>query len=80
MFLTVCCIVSRFQPSWTSHRGSILFRIEGDPLTPDLPSIDNFYKLSYDQADLPTIPTLPISYADAEQLMKYVFCVKFKKN
>eukprot|EP00058_Branchiostoma_floridae_P028609 XP_002614100.1 hypothetical protein BRAFLDRAFT_118426 [Branchiostoma floridae] len=41
----------------------------GDPLTPMYPAIDNVARLNESDANLPTIPSQPISYKDAEQFL-----------
>lgn len=62
----------RHLPNWTVQSGSILPVMEGDPLTPDLPSVAGMYRISEQEANLPQIPVLPISYGAAEKLMKLV--------
>ncbi|KAI8500151.1 hypothetical protein Bbelb_217170 [Branchiostoma belcheri] len=41
----------------------------GDPLTPMYPAIDNVTRLNESDANLPKIPSQPISYKDAEQFL-----------
>ncbi|XP_066296128.1 N-acetylated-alpha-linked acidic dipeptidase 2-like [Branchiostoma lanceolatum] len=41
----------------------------GDPLTPLYPAIENVARLPESEANLPTIPSQPISYKDAEQFL-----------
>lgn len=50
-------------------RGS-LKTYPGDPQTPFLPSVDGMYRIPIDQVDLPKIPVQPISYNDAQVIMK----------
>ncbi|KIV57097.1 M28 family metallopeptidase [Aneurinibacillus migulanus] len=62
-----------WRPKDAIQRGSILsiYRYPGDPLTPGAPSIDGVKRIQPDQASsLPKIPTTPISYAEAEGLLK----------
>ncbi|XP_023222078.1 N-acetylated-alpha-linked acidic dipeptidase 2-like [Centruroides sculpturatus] len=42
----------------------------GDPNTPFLPSVDGVYRIPLNEIDLPRIPSQPISYNDAQVLMK----------
>jgi len=50
------------------QRGSI-FNGAGDPATPGYPSTANASRLSPEQMELPRIPTVPISYANASELL-----------
>jgi hypothetical protein len=52
--------------------------MEGDPLTPELPSTEGMSRLNQDDANLPNIPTISLSYKDAEEFMKYetIFSIK----
>lgn len=62
-----------WRPKDAIQRGSILsiYRYPGDPLTPGTPSIDGVKRIQPEQASsLPKIPTTPISYAEAEGLLK----------
>ena len=56
-------------PKTGVQRGSIL-KVRGDPLTPGLPSIDGVYRIPQEKAILPKIPATPISYDDAEKILK----------
>jgi N-acetylated-alpha-linked acidic dipeptidase len=62
-----------FRPADGIQRGSIqyLFYYPGDPLTPGAPSVPGTDRLDPSQAaDLPHIPTTPISYSEAEPLLR----------
>ena len=62
-----------WRPADSIQRGSIQFLWDypGDPLTPGSPSIPGTKRLAPDQAtDLAKIPSTPISYGDAEPLLK----------
>jgi N-acetylated-alpha-linked acidic dipeptidase len=50
------------------QRGSI-FNGSGDPATPGYPSTRTAPRLSIDRMDIPRIPTIPISYANASELL-----------
>ena len=59
-----------WMPGTAVQRGSLLM-VDGDPLTPNWPSVEHAYRL--DDADraayLPQIPVQPIGYTDAEQIL-----------
>jgi len=59
-----------WMPGTAVQRGSLAMS-DGDPLTPNWPSIDHAYRL--DEKDrqkyLPKIPVQPIGYTDAEQIL-----------
>ncbi|SCV74507.1 BQ2448_7536 [Microbotryum intermedium] len=62
------------QPS-SVQRGSVQFLsiYPGDPLTPGLPAYENATRLDehdYETLNIPSIPSLPISYEDAIPLLK----------
>lgn len=62
-----------WRPSDSIQRGSILpiYRYPGDPLTPGAPSLPGQKRLDpKDTENLPTIPTTPISYGEAQYLLK----------
>ena len=52
-----------WMPSTGFQRGTLAG--SGDLLTPNYPSLNFTYRLPLHEIDLPKIPTLPISYADA---------------
>jgi N-acetylated-alpha-linked acidic dipeptidase len=62
-----------WRPESSGQRGSVqfLFIYPGDPLTPGLPAIPGTPRLKKELAlDLPHIPVQPISYGDAQHLLK----------
>ena len=58
-----------YMPKTGVQQGSIATSL-GDPITPGLPSIDGIFRISPDEAGLPTIPATPMPYGDAEEIMK----------
>ena len=64
-----------WRPETGIQRGSVLFIFEypGDPTTPAGPSVPGARRLPAAQAtNMPRIPVLPISYADARRLLEHV--------
>jgi N-acetylated-alpha-linked acidic dipeptidase len=67
-----------WRPATGVQRGSIgyMFEFPGDPTTPDiasLPSLSNDKRIAPDKsAQLPTIPTTPLSYADAWPILEHL--------
>jgi N-acetylated-alpha-linked acidic dipeptidase len=62
-----------WRPKDGIQRGSIqyIFQYPGDPLTPDAPALPGTRRLDPgDAGNLPRIPTTPISWGDAEPLLK----------
>lgn len=62
-----------WRPDSSAQRGSVqfLFIYPGDPLTPGLPAIPGTPRLKQELAlNLPHIPVQPISYGDAQRLLK----------
>ena len=61
------------RPPSAIQRGSVLFlsHLPGDPSTPDGPSTAGAKRITRDQmANVPKIPSLPISYAEAEKILR----------
>ena len=61
------------RPPSAIQRGSVLFLSHqpGDPSTPDWPSTPGAKRLTRDQmANVPKIPSLPISYREAEKILR----------
>ena len=64
-----------YRPASGVQRGSVLYIFEypGDPTTPNSASLKNAPRVSYEQAtNVPRIPVIPISYADAEKILKHL--------
>ncbi|HSU14890.1 M28 family peptidase [Longimicrobium sp.] len=59
------------RPERGVQRGSIL-NSDGDPSTPGYPSTDNARRLSPAEMDIPRIPVIPVSYANAAELLRGV--------
>jgi len=62
-----------WRPATGIQRGSVLyiFRYPGDPTTPDGPSVAGTARIeAAAAANMPRVPVLPISYADAERLLR----------
>jgi N-acetylated-alpha-linked acidic dipeptidase len=62
-----------WRPDSSAQRGSVqfLFIYPGDPLTPGAPAIPGTPRLKKEEAlNLPHIPVQPISYGDAQRLLK----------
>ncbi|WP_018684429.1 M28 family peptidase [Actinokineospora enzanensis] len=62
-----------WRPADSIQRGSIqyIFQYPGDPLTPGEPSVPGTRRIDPKDADnLPRIPTTPISYGEAEHLLR----------
>jgi len=64
-----------FLPDTGIQRGSLLL-FDGDPETPNIPSLPNVYRLSKEEIDqqniLPKIPCQPLGYRGAKEFMKYL--------
>jgi N-acetylated-alpha-linked acidic dipeptidase len=61
------------RPPSAIQRGSVLFlsHVPGDPSTPSGPSIAGAKRLTREQmTNVPKIPSLPISYAEAEKILR----------
>ncbi|HYY69096.1 MAG TPA: M28 family metallopeptidase [Terriglobales bacterium] len=66
-----------WRPATAVQRGSIgySFNIPGDPTTPgiaSLPSLAPSQRTPPQQADMPKVPTTPLSWADAEPILKHL--------
>jgi N-acetylated-alpha-linked acidic dipeptidase len=62
-----------FRPASGVQRGSVLYIFEypGDPTTPGTPSVEGAPRIeAWKAKSLPHIPVLPLSYADAEIILK----------
>lgn len=61
-----------FMPAGAIRRGSILqLPWEGDPLTPGYPALPGAKRLNWNKIkERPRIPAVPISYADAETILR----------
>ncbi|KAJ1650860.1 Vacuolar protein sorting-associated protein 70 [Dispira simplex] len=62
-----------WRPSTSVQRGAVmnLAQYPGDPLTPGVPSKEGVTRIPRDQAsNLPTIPSLPLSYGNAQVLFQ----------
>ncbi|KAJ1963683.1 Vacuolar protein sorting-associated protein 70 [Dispira parvispora] len=62
-----------WRPSTSVQRGSVmnLAQYPGDPLTPGVPAKEGVPRIPRDQAvNLPTIPSLPLSYSAAQVLFR----------
>jgi len=61
-----------YRPPYGVQRGSVMDTVyPGDPLTPGEGSVPGTKRLTRDQAkNLPAIPVLPMSYADAQPLLE----------
>jgi N-acetylated-alpha-linked acidic dipeptidase len=63
----------RWRPADSVQRGSVALSnmVVGDPLTPGLPSIMDQKRMPKDKNPaLPTIPSIPISWSDAQKLLQ----------
>ncbi len=64
-----------WRPASSVQRGSVMFIFEypGDPTTPNGPSVAGAARIAAGEAsNMPRIPVLPISYADAQVLLTYL--------
>ena len=59
------------MPGTAVQRGSLALS-DGDPETPNWPSLDHVYRLDAEDREqyLPKIPVQPIGYTDAEEILK----------
>jgi N-acetylated-alpha-linked acidic dipeptidase len=58
----------RMRPPHGVQRGSV-FNGNGDPTTPDYPSLPGAKRIPLEEAELPRIPVIPISYQNAQELL-----------
>ncbi|MEO7043028.1 MAG: M28 family metallopeptidase [Gemmatimonadaceae bacterium] len=57
---------------WTGVQRGSVYNGNGDPTTPDYPSLPGAKRIPLDQTDLPRIPVIPASYKNAAELLKDV--------
>src|SRR5665213_3072448 len=57
---------------WTGVQRGSVYNGNGDPTTPDYPSLPGAKRVPLDQTDLPRIPVIPASYKNAAELLKDV--------
>ncbi|MEO7101858.1 MAG: M28 family metallopeptidase [Gemmatimonadaceae bacterium] len=57
---------------WTGVQRGSVYNGNGDPTTPDYPSIPGAKRIPLDQTDVPRIPVIPASYKNAAELLKDV--------
>ncbi|XP_071551849.1 N-acetylated-alpha-linked acidic dipeptidase 2-like isoform X3 [Panulirus ornatus] len=62
---------SSFMPSSAAPFGTVLMN-EGDPLTPFYPATESAFHISEEEARLPKIPSQPISYEGAKQILSHM--------
>ena len=57
---------------WTGVQRGSIFNDNGDPTTPDYPSLPGAKRIPLDQTDLSRIPVIPVSYKNAAELLRDV--------
>jgi N-acetylated-alpha-linked acidic dipeptidase len=57
---------------WTGVQRGSVFNDNGDPTTPDYPSLPGAKRIPLDQTNLPRIPVIPASYKNATELLRDV--------
>ena len=57
---------------WTGVQRGSVYNGNGDPTTPDYPSLPGAKRVPLDQTDLPRIPVIPVSYKNAAELLEDV--------
>lgn len=57
---------------WTGVQRGSVFNDDGDPTTPDYPSLPGAKRIPLDQTNLPRIPVIPASYKNAAELLRDV--------
>ena len=55
---------------WTGVQRGSIFNDNGDPTTPDYPSLPGAKRIPLDQTDLSRIPVIPVSYKSAAELLR----------
>ena len=62
---------SWWLPDSGMQRGSAMGeKGPGDPLTPGFPAVEGIYRQSLNQSGLPTIPSMAMSYGDANEILR----------
>ncbi|TPX33918.1 hypothetical protein SmJEL517_g03382 [Synchytrium microbalum] len=61
-----------WRPKSGIQRGSVQYGVlyDGDPLTPGVPALKDSKRIPMEKANIPKIPSLPISYGDAEPFLR----------
>ncbi len=54
---------------WTGVQRGSIYNGNGDPTTPDYPSLPGAKRIPLDQTGLPRIPVIPVSYKNAAELL-----------
>jgi N-acetylated-alpha-linked acidic dipeptidase len=57
---------------WTGVQRGSIYNDNGDPTTPDYPSLPGAKRIPLDQTSLPRIPVIPASYRNAAELLRDV--------
>ena len=57
---------------WTGVQRGSIFNDNGDPTTPDYPSLPGAKRIPLDQTNLSRIPVIPVSYKNAAELLRDV--------
>lgn len=57
---------------WTGVQRGSVYNDDGDPTTPDYPSLPGAKRIPLDQTNLPRIPVIPASYKNAAELLRDV--------
>jgi N-acetylated-alpha-linked acidic dipeptidase len=57
---------------WTGVQRGSIYNDNGDPTTPDYPSLPGAKRIPLDQTDLSRIPVIPVSYKNAAELLRDV--------
>ncbi|HEY7877222.1 MAG TPA: M20/M25/M40 family metallo-hydrolase [Gemmatimonadaceae bacterium] len=59
------------RPPYGVQRGSVM-NVDGDPATPGYASVPGVKRLPESEMEIPHIPVVPIGYANAAELLKYL--------